>query len=90
MYRATKALRDVQKKDLIPVAISPLIGGKMPMENRVVECFRILSKEYDNVPEDDLRRLQAVLYILAQKFLKQEEMGRIKEHSCNSEIIPIE
>ena len=74
-----RAKNTVQKGDLIPVALSPLLGGRMPMKERVKRGFQILQEQYENIHEEDLRRLQAILYILAQKFLKREEMDEVKE-----------
>ena len=75
----TKMTASVQKKDLIPVSLCPLLGGKVSMTERVKEGFDLLQKPYVEVEREDLGRLQAILFILAQKFLKEEEMGKVKE-----------
>ena len=51
----------------------------MTVKERVVQAIRILKREYEKVTTEELQKLQAILYILAQKFLTQREMEEIKE-----------
>lgn len=41
--------------------------------------MKVLNKEYAHVSYEDLKRMQATLYILADKFLTQAEMKELKE-----------
>lgn len=41
--------------------------------------IRVLNEEYAHVSSEDLKRMQATLYILEDKFLSQEEMEAVKE-----------
>lgn len=70
---------EIRKQDLIPVALCPLLGGEMPMKERIMEGFRILKRKYAQITEPDARRLQAIPYVLAQKFLRENEMKEVKE-----------
>ena len=51
----------------------------MPAKERVAEAFRILKGPFAAVAEEDVQRLQAILYVLALKVLGKEEMEKIKE-----------
>lgn len=50
----------------------------MPLADRVKAAFKIIQKA-KGVSAEDIARLEAVLYVMADKFLKREEMERIKE-----------
>ena len=50
----------------------------MPLADRVKDAFEIIQKA-KGVSAEDIARLEAVLYVMADKFLKREEMERIKE-----------
>ena len=69
----------VSSFDLIPVALGPLLGGSMPMKTRIMEGFQMLAKPYPEIKCDKLQCLQAVLFILATKFLEKEDMKEVKE-----------
>lgn len=74
-----KNKEDVSKDDLIPVILTPLMEGKMTQMERVKQGFTVLGQEYSGVPREDIKRMQAVLYILADKFLTRSEMEEVKE-----------
>lgn len=74
-----KSCAEMTKEDLVPVVLTTLMDGEMPQVERVKQGIRILSKEYPGVTREDIKRMQAVLYLLADKFLTQDEMEEVKE-----------
>lgn len=69
----------VQKDQLLPILLTPLMSGKMGQKERILEGFRLLSGTYANVTEEEISRMQAVLYAFASKFLDENDMEEIKE-----------
>lgn len=74
-----KAPENVTKDDLVPVVLTPLMDGKLTQLERAKLGIRILNGEYKNVSPEDLKRMQATLYILTDKFLSRKEMEEVKE-----------
>lgn len=57
----------------------PLLSGKKTMQERITEGFQLLKKSYTEVMPEQQKCLQAILYVLAMKFLNEAEMEEIKE-----------
>lgn len=72
---------DVTKEDLAPIVFTPLMSGKLSQMERIMRGMKILNGEYPNVSREDQKRMQAALYILADKFLTPEEMKQVKEEN---------
>lgn len=70
---------EVTKADLVPVVFTPLMDGKLTPVERTKLGIRTLSKEYEKVSKEDLNRMQAALFVLADKFLTRAEMEKVKE-----------
>ena len=64
------------KEDLVPLTLSLLMGGAMPMEDRVIQTFRYLQEE--PLEKEDQRNLEALTYALATKFLDQSAMKKLE------------
>lgn len=75
----SKSKKDVTKDDLVPVVLTPLMSGKLSQTERARQGILALNEEYINVSREDLNRMQAALYVLADKFLTREEMKKVKE-----------
>ena len=69
----------IERKDLVQLLLTPLMGGAMPQPERIQRSLRMLRKERECLTHEDLMRMQAVLYTLAMKFLTIAELGKIKE-----------
>lgn len=63
----------------MPLLFSPLLGGNSERQVRIRQGIRILRKAEQVFPEQDIRKMEAVLYILAVKFLNEEELKQVKE-----------
>lgn len=70
---------EVGRKELLEVVFSPLMKGKLPIKERVRKGFSLLEQEYEAVSCEERRKMQAMLYLLAIKFLTKEELNEVKE-----------
>ena len=59
--------------------LTPLMAGNTPIYERICQGFDILKTVSEQFEAEDIRKMQAILYIFACKFLSEEEVGRIKE-----------
>lgn len=76
--RITKG-KKLRRRDVFPILLSPLLSGKMDMCERIIRGMGILQRSELDVREDEIKRMQSVLYALAVKFLKHEELENVKE-----------
>ena len=66
------------RKDLVPLTLCLLMGGTMPLKERVKETFKI-TKKAAGISTEDISKIEAVVYVMADKFLDQVDMDEIKE-----------
>lgn len=76
-YLAKKGRLD--PSDVIALLLSPLMGGKMSVKQRITEGIRLSKTETEELTDEETMRMQAVLYSLAVKLLKERELEEIKE-----------
>lgn len=74
-----KSRSEVSKADLVSVVLTPLMKGKLALTERAKQGIRVLNEEYPGVSEDDRKKMQAALFVLADKFLTRDEMKEVKE-----------
>lgn len=80
-----KILKKLQKKkklkreDLIPVLLSPLMGGKTEIKERILEGIKAVNREETAINTEEAEKMEAVLYALANKLLKRSDLEEIKE-----------
>lgn len=68
------------KEELVSMILTPLMGGEISMARRFEEAFEILREEERQAEnEEELRKMQAILYAFAGKFLNGEELEAVKE-----------
>ncbi len=66
------------KEDLVPLTLCLLMGGEMPLKDRVEEAYRI-TRGAGSIGQEELDKIEAVLYIMADKFLESAEMDELTE-----------
>lgn len=66
------------KEDLVPLMLSPLMSGKMTQKERMRTAFQLI-REATAVSEEDIRKIEAVLYAMTDKFLSKEELEEFLE-----------
>ena len=84
LRKLLKKLKDgekIKKEDLIPVLLTPLMSGKSTVCERVIQGFRILKNVQDKLDEEEVKKMQAILYAFACKFLKENELEKIRKET---------
>ncbi len=66
------------RKDLIPLALCMLMGGNTSQKERVSAAFQI-TKDAVGISSEDIMKIEAVVYVMADKFLDKTDMEEIKE-----------
>jgi len=66
------------KADLLPLVLCPLMGGQMSQKDRIVAAYDI-TRNALGVDKEVIRKVEAVIYIMADKFLETTEMKQLKE-----------
>lgn len=80
-----KILRKIQKKkklkrkDLVPMLLSPLMGGKSEIKTRILEGIKTINREDKLISREEAKKMEAMLYALANKLLSRAELEKIKE-----------
>lgn len=76
--RKAEAGEPIERADLVQLALCPLMGGEMSQKERIKAALTI-TKETKNLEKDDIRKIEAVLYTMADKFLESMDMKEIME-----------
>lgn len=79
LYRRREKGKAISRRHLVPLMVVPLMSGKMPLFDRISQAVDILRWEELDITQEERRRLQSVVYALAVKFLKDQELNKIKE-----------
>ena len=74
-----KPAENITREDIIPVLLSPLMDGVSKQKERMTRSIQILKKAEDTFSKEDIRNMEAILYVFATKFLSTEELKSIKE-----------
>ena len=76
---AEKTAGDLTREDIIPLLFSPLMGGRFRQKERILRCIEVLKNAETIFPQNDIRKMEAILYTFAVKFLDDDELKSIKE-----------
>lgn len=83
--RLKQKIRDkeeITKHDLIELTFTPIIGGSLTNDEKIVDAIRIL-KKVDNEYSNDVK---SMLYAFANKFLKGKDLEKVKEELKMTEL----
>ena len=69
----------VQKAELVPLLLTPLMSSRLSVRERIVKSLEILQKEEAAVTGLEMEKMQAVLYTFADKFLSAGDLEQVKE-----------
>ena len=69
----------LSRQDLLLLLLTPLMDGELSQQDRITKSFLLLRGERGHVDREELACMEAVLYILAMKFLKRAELEQLKE-----------
>ncbi len=71
--------KTLTRRDMLPLLFVPLMGGQTGKQERILKSLRILKRSEPVLTTEDMGKMEAILYILAVKFLNKEELEGIKE-----------
>ena len=74
-----QAASALTREDIIPLLFSPLMEGRSSQKERILQCIKVLRNAVTTFPQNDIRKMEAILYIFAVKFLDDTELESIKE-----------
>lgn len=66
------------RQDLVPLTLCTLMSGDTSQKERVKTAFNII-RQATAVPKEDIKKIEAVVYAMAEKFLESEDMDEITE-----------
>lgn len=76
---AEKTAGVLTREDIIPLLFSPLMGGRFGQKERILRCIEVLKNAETIFQKNDIRKMEAILYTFAVKFLDDDELKSIKE-----------
>ena len=69
----------ITRMDIIPLLFAPLMCGRSEQKDRLLRCISILKNAEAVFQKSEIQKMEAILYVLASKFLDNEELESIKE-----------
>ena len=66
------------KQDIVPLTLCPLMGGTMTQKERIKAAYKI-TRQATQVDPEDIRKIEAVIYAMADKFLESMDLKEIAE-----------
>ena len=78
-YLSQNPKKTLAREDIIPLLFSPLMGGRSKQKERILQCMEILKRAETIFSKNDIRKMEAILYVFAVKFLDDNELESIKE-----------
>lgn len=73
-----KAGGEVAKADLVPLGLTSIMGGESSLKERIVRSYRI-TQASKGVAAEDINKIEAVIYTMADKFLNELEIEEVQE-----------
>ena len=67
------------KEDLVPLTLCPLMGGDMSQKDRIKKALELSRKAEEDIPKNEVEKIESVVYAMAEKFLENVEMDEIRE-----------
>ena len=77
--KATAQKRKLNRMDLAPLLLTPLMSGKSSVKERILEAQKLLEVANAELVKEEKQHMEAVLYTFACKFLNQTDLQEIKE-----------
>lgn len=69
----------VSLEELVPMLLTPLMSGELTVYERIRQGFRLLKDLQVQLCDEDVKKMQAILYAFACKFLNRQELESLKE-----------
>ena len=74
-----KTSTGLQREDIIPLLLSPLMAEKPEQKNRIMDGIHILKEAENSFSRNEVQKMEAILYAFAVKFLDNNDLAVIKE-----------
>lgn len=78
LQQKVEAGERLMKEDLLPLVLCPIMGGKLTQKDRIKAAYNITSKAITG-DEEFIRKVEAMVYVMADKFLDSMDMEALKE-----------
>lgn len=69
----------LQREDIIPLLLSPLMAEKQEQKNCIINGIHILKEAENSFSRNEVQKMEAILYAFAVKFLDNNDLAVIKE-----------
>lgn len=79
LKRDLKNGKRLNRKQIVPLLLTPLMSGTLAMTDRICGVLDLLQSEQVFISKEEKKRMEAVMYALAIKFLNAEELSKVKE-----------
>lgn len=79
LLQKRKAGLPISRQALVQLTLCPLMAGSMSQKDRIKTAYEI-TQNADSVSAEDLKKIEAVIYAMAEKFLDSISMEEIKEN----------
>ena len=74
-----KTAAGLQREDIIPLLLSPLMAEKPEQKNRIMDGIHILKETENSFSRSEVQKMKAILYAFAVKFLNNDDLTVVKE-----------
>ncbi|HJC14844.1 MAG TPA: hypothetical protein H9705_03295, partial [Candidatus Fusicatenibacter intestinigallinarum] len=71
--------KPIGAKRLLPLLLTPLMSGELPLEERICRGLDLLRCEEAGIEKDTRRKMETILYALAVKLLDGNALEKVKE-----------
>lgn len=79
LFKKLLKKQKIRKKDVIPLLFSPFMSGNISVKNRILSDLKLIQDGQSQFTNDEIQKMQAVLYAFANKLLNTAEMNEIRE-----------
>ncbi|MFR2848700.1 MAG: hypothetical protein ACLTC4_16965 [Hungatella hathewayi] len=66
------------KKDLVPLLLATLMSGTMAQKDRIIQSSQLI-QESEQLDKEEGAKMLSVLYALANKFLNDDDLKKVRE-----------
>lgn len=78
LQRKAEAGEALTRQDLVPLTLCPLMGGSLSQKERIRAAYGI-TRRATQIPKEDIRKIEAMIYTMADKFLESADIKEIEE-----------
>lgn len=79
LFKKLLKKQKIRKKDVIPLLFSPFMSRNISVKNRILSGLKLIQDGQSQFTNDEIQKMQAVLYAFANKLLNTAEMNEIRE-----------